>query len=100
MQNKLPYKCEICGTGHSNILDRAKCEIACAEKAEAEARKAAEAKKKEEQLLRKEAVDEAIEHSYRLVSEYIKDYGYYEYEDKGDNENFYWPSRLWHTFLI
>ena len=45
---KFTYQCGICGKEFDNVLDRAKCEIACAEKAEAEAKKAAEAKKKEE----------------------------------------------------
>ena len=44
---KFTYKCGICGKEYNNVLDRAKCEIACAEKAEEEAKKAAEAKKKE-----------------------------------------------------
>ena len=54
---KFTYKCGICGQEYNNILDRAKCEIACAEKAEAKAKKAAELKKKEEQKVRKAEVD-------------------------------------------
>lgn len=96
---KFRYKCGICGTEHSSVLDRAKCEIACSEKAEEEARLAAEAKKKEEQKLRKEAVDKAFEHLHELITEYVKDYGHYEYsDDGGDDTNFYWPSRAWHRF--
>ena len=93
---KFTYKCGICGNEYNNVLDRAKCEIACTEKAEEEARKAAEAKKKEEHALRKEAVDEAFENLHRLVTEYVKDYGHYEYGDGGEETNFYWPTRLWH----
>jgi hypothetical protein len=96
---KFIYKCGICGTEHSSILDRAKCEIACVEKAEAEAKAAAEAQKKEEQKLRKEAVDDSVRNLHRLVTEYVKDYGHYEYGDSnndGEYTNFYWPSRAWH----
>jgi hypothetical protein len=67
---KLRYKCGVCGTEHSSVLDRAKCELACTKKAEAEAKKLEEAKKKEEQKVRKAEVDTA----------------------------FYWPSRLFHRF--
>ena len=94
---KFTYKCGICGKEYSSVLDRAKCEIACAEKAEEEARKAAEAKKKEEQKVRKAEVDAAFEHLHKLMTEYVEDYGHYEYSDGGEDTNFYWPSRLWHS---
>lgn len=92
------YQCGICGKSYKNVLDRAKCEIACTERIEAEAKKAAEEKKKVEQTLRKKAVDEAFENLHRLVTAYVKDYGHYEYGDGGENINFHWPSRLWHSF--
>lgn len=95
---KFRYKCGICGTEHKHVLDRAKCEIACAEKAEAEAKKAAEAKKKEEQATRKAEVDFAFETLHKLMTAYVKDYGHYEYGDDGEDTNFYWPSRVWHRF--
>ena len=97
---KFTYKCGICGKEYPNVLERAQCEIACAAKAEEEAKKAADAKKKEEQAMRKEAVDEALENLHRLVTEYVKDYGHYEYGNGngGEDTNFYWPSRLWHRF--
>ena len=95
---KFTYKCGICGKEYNNVLDRAKCEIACAEKAEEEARKAAEAKKKEEQKARKAEVDEVFEHLHKLVTDYVKDYGHYEYGDGGEKTNFYWPSRVWSHF--
>ena len=95
---KFRYKCGICGTEYSSVLERAQCEIACTERAEEEAKKVAEAKRKEEQTMRKEAVDEAFENLHKLVSEYVKDYGYYEYGDSGESTNFYWPSRLLHSF--
>jgi hypothetical protein len=95
---KFTYKCGICGMEFDNVLDRAKCEIECSRKAEEEAKKAAEAKKKEEQQLRKSAVDEAFEHLHKLVTAYVKDYGSYEYDNNGEDTNFYWPSRMWHRF--
>ena len=95
---KFTYKCGICGKEYSNVLDRAKCEIACAEKAEEEARKAAEAKKKEEQKVRKAEVDAAFEHLHKLMTAYVEDYGHYEYSDGGEDTNFYWPTRVWHSF--
>ena len=95
---KFTYKCGICGSEHNNVLDRARCELACAERAEAEAKRAAEEKKAQEQKLRKEAVDEAFKNLHKLMTKYVKDYGHYEYGDGGDNTNFYWPSRLWHSF--
>ncbi len=95
---KFTYKCGICGKEFGNVLDRAKCEISCHEKAEADAKAAAEAKKKEEQKLRKEAVYEAFETLHRLMTEYVNDYGHYEYSDGGEETNFHWPSRAWHRF--
>lgn len=95
---KFTYKCGICGKEYNNVLDRAKCEIACAERAEEEARKAAEAKKKEEQKIRKAEVDEVFERLHELITNYVKDYGHYEYSDGGEDTNFYWPSRMWHNF--
>lgn len=95
---KFRYKCGICGTEYSTVLDRATCEIACTEKAEIEAKKAAEAKKKEEQKIRKAEVDQAFENLHELVSAYVKDYGHYEYSDGGEDTNFYWPSRVWNHF--
>lgn len=92
------YQCGICGTSYNNILDRAKCEIACTERIEAEARKAAEAKKKEEHNVRKAEVDAEFERLHKLVTAYVRDYGHYEYGDGGEETNFYWPSRVWSHF--
>ena len=93
---KFTYKCGVCGKEFDNILDRAKCEIACAEKAEEEARRAAEAKKIEEKNVRKAEVDEAFVHLHSLITEFVKDYGHYEYD--GESTNFTWPSKLYHRF--
>ena len=95
---KFRYKCGICGTEYASIPERAKCEIACTEKAEEEARKVEEAKKKEEQNVRKVEVDAAFEHLHKLITAYVKDYGHYEYSDGGEDTNFHWPSRLFHRF--
>lgn len=95
---KFTYKCGVCGKEYNNVLERAQCEIACTEKAEEEARKAEEAKKAAEKTMRKEAVDEAFENLHRLVTEYVKDYGHYEYGDGGYDTNFHWPTSLWHKF--
>ena len=95
---KFTYKCGICGKEYSSVLDRAKCEIDCSKKAEEEAKKVAELKKKEEQKVRKAEVDEAFEHLHKLVTAYVKDYGHYEYGDGGEETNFYWPSRVWNHF--
>lgn len=97
---KFRYKCGICGAEHESVLERAKCEIACAEKAEAEAKRAAEAKRQAEQQVRKAEVDLAFEKLHTLVTAYVKDYGYYEYSDGGEDTNFYWPSRSWSSFWI
>lgn len=92
------YKCGVCGNAYEDILARARCEIACTEKQAEEAKKAAETKKKEEQKLRKAAVDEAFEILHKLINAYVKDYGHYEYGDGGEDTNFHWPNRLWHHF--
>jgi hypothetical protein len=97
MEDKI-YQCSICGTFHHCAIDRAKCEIACTERAEQEAKAAAEAQKKAEQQVRKAEVDLAFEHLHTLMTAYVKDYGHYEYSDGGEDTNFHWPSRLWHSF--
>ena len=95
---KFTYKCGICGAEYNNVLDRAKCEIACAEKAEAEAKKVAEAKKQEEKKARQAEVDAEVERLYHLVEAFVKDFGHYEYNGDNNNTSFYWPSRLWNKF--
>ena len=95
---KFTYKCGICGNEFSSVQERMNCEMACVRKQQEEEKAAAEAKKKEEQKTRKAEVDTALENLHRLVSEYVKDYGHYEYSDGGDDTNFYWPTRAWHRF--
>ena len=91
------YKCAVCNTWHKDIVSRARCEIACTEKKVEEERKAAEAKKTAEQKLRKEAVDDAIKRAAKLQSDYVKDYGHYEYEGE-IIPNVFWPNKIWHLF--
>lgn len=97
---KFSYKCGICGSEYNNVLDRAQCEITCAKKLEAEAKAAEETKKREEQKMRKDAIDEGIKRLHKMLTDYVNDYGHYEYGDGGENTNFYWPSRLWHNFWM
>ena len=73
------YKCAICEKEHSNITDRAKCELNCAKRIEDEAKKAAEAKKLAEKNNRQAEVDAAFDYAYRLRDEFLKDYDSYTY---------------------
>lgn len=92
------YKCGFCGTVYDEIHDRMNCEAACHKKYTEEIKAAEEAKKKEEQKVRKAEVDAAFEHLHKLMTAYVKDYGHYEYSYDGEDTNFYWPSRAWHRF--
>lgn len=94
---KTTYKCGVCGSQWSTVRERMTCERSCIKKQEEEERKAVEAKKAEEQKLRKEAVDEAIKRAAKLQSEYVKDYGHYEYEGE-IVPNVFWPNKIWHYF--
>ncbi len=93
---RFTYKCGICGNEYDSVLTRAQCELACAKKLEA----AEEAKKKEEQKMRKDAIDEGIKRLHKMLTDYVNDYGHYEYGDGGENTNLYWLSRLWHNFWM
>lgn len=98
------YVCAICGKPYSTVQERAKCEMTCVKRIEAEEKKAAEAKKKAEQDVRSAEVTKAIENAYTLLTKYIKDYGPYQYN--GDIKEFdmnildYFPSKLWHHFWL
>ena len=78
MGNK-EYRCALCNTLYTDVLSRAKCEIACAEKKAEEERKAAEAKKQAEYDDRKAAVDAAFDLAYDLKAKFLMDYGSYIY---------------------
>lgn len=88
MANKETYKCSICGKEHDNVLDRAKCELACFEKQKEEERKLAESKKQAEKEARYLEVDKAIEHACDLLAKVIEDYGEYRYKGKDFNNYF------------
>ena len=81
-KKELAFECAICGTWHNNILDRAKCEIACTEKKAEEERKAAEAKKAAEYDARVEEVNMAFEKAYELRDKLVEDYGEFKYKRK------------------
>ena len=93
------YVCAICGNPYGTIQERAKCEMACIKRIEAEEKKAAEAKKKAEQSKRQNEVDEAVDHATKLIKEFINDHGYYNYKGKSAGVA-HWPSRIWHDMLF
>ena len=92
------YKCEVCGKEHSNITDRAKCELNCAKRIEEEARKVAEAKKKAEKDVRRAEVECAINNARKLLTAYIKDYNTYEFTTDKD-DCWVWPNKLLSLFV-
>lgn len=94
---KPAYKCGICGNEYESVQERMYCEMKCVKQQKEEARKAEEAKKASEQKLRKEAVDEAIKRAVKLQSDYVKDYGHYEYDGE-IIPNVFWPNKIWHYF--
>ena len=101
------YKCAICGSIHESIPARIKCETVCYQKQELEAKKAAEAKKKEEQTARKKEVDDAFDKAMQLREAYLKDYDTYTYEynkvsnnpEDSDWEDWHNRKSLWHFFM-
>lgn len=92
------YYCGICNKCYTDVKSRNDCETRCVKKQVEEEKAAAEAKKKAEQEVRKAEVDAAFEYLHRVMTAYVKDYGHYEYSDGGEDTNFHWPSRLWHSF--
>ena len=91
------YICGICGARYESVQERANCELKCVKKIEEEERKAAEAKRIEEQADRKFEVDNAYKTFTELAKKYAEDYGSYEYEGE-TLASALWPSRLWHHF--
>ena len=101
MQCKPAYKCAICGKEYTTVAERTACESACLKRQEIEAKKAAEAKKKEEQRARHDEVTKAIDGACALLNRYVKDYGHYSYN--GENVNTLddiLPSKFLHNFLF
>ena len=102
MYSKPAYKCAICGKVYDNVQDRMNCEMACLKKKQEEEKAAAEAKKKAERDARCAEVSKALDNAYKLMNDYIKDYGSYQYNGKLkdlDSLNLdFFPSKLWHHF--
>ena len=100
--NKIVYSCGVCGKCYDNIESRNRCEMACLKKKQEEEKKAAEAKKKAERDARCAEVSKALDNAYKLMNDYIKDYGSYQYNGKLkdlDSLNLdFFPSKLWHHF--
>lgn len=91
------YKCALCDSIYESIEERVHCEQACLKKKHEEEKKAAVERKLAEKKIRKEAVDESVANTFRLVNAYIKDFGSYEYDDVSIDDCI-WPSRIWHYF--
>ena len=88
---KPQFKCAICGTIYDELKDRNICETKCLKKQAEEAKKLAEAKKKEQQETRWAEVEAVRKHYEELYEAYLKDYetevynsamGYYNWIDK------------------
>lgn len=101
MYYKPVYKCAICGKEYPTVAERTTCESACLKRQEGEAKKAAEAKKKEEQSARHDEVTKAIDGAVALLIEYTKDYGHYVYDGKNAHKfDDLLPSKFLHHFLF
>ena len=99
MDKNQVFKCSVCNKSYSDAMDRARCELSCCKKLAEEAKKAEEMKKMEEQKTRKTEVDNALKIFVQLARQYVKDYGYYEY-DKELFKDSLWLNKLCHYFLI
>lgn len=99
---KPQYKCAICGKIYDDVQSRMNCEMSCIKRQKEEEKAAAEAKKKAEKSARCTEVSEALDNAYKLMNDYIKDYGSYQYNGKLkdlDSLNLdFFPSKLWHHF--
>ena len=93
------YKCEICEKEHPSITERAQCELACAKRIEEAAKKAADARKKEEQNARKAELEAAINHAKELFAAYIEDYRSFEFSTDEEDNFHLWPSKLLSWFM-
>ena len=78
MENKMfakpMYKCAICDKVFEDVVSRATYELECAKRVEEEAKKAAEAKKREEKKIRLAEIDAAYAAADKLMEMYIKDF--------------------------
>lgn len=101
---KKSYKCEICGSTYELIEERISCETACLKKQKEEEKRIAKEKLNAEKTARQQAVSDALDDVYALVSKYVEDYGSFTYNGKYKgldmlNMDFF-PSKLWHHFWI
>lgn len=85
MDNKVTYKCAVCGEVYGSIAQRMNCEQTCLKKQEEEERKAAESKRAAEREARKQEVDDAFNKAYALKDKFVKDYGRYTYNKPTSN---------------
>lgn len=76
------YKCAICNKPYTELKDRIACETKCLAKQQEEAKKATEAKKKEEQAISEANVTAAFDNAYKLRDEHVAKYGSYSYTRK------------------
>lgn len=97
MDKEKVFICALCGKEYDHVLNRATCEIECTKKKEEEEKKVAAEKKAAEKKLRKEAVDESVANTFRLVNAFINDFGSYEY-NPDTVKDCVWPSKIWHYF--
>lgn len=100
MEEKIyTYKCGFCGAEYDEIHDRMNCEASCHKRLVEEMKAAEEAAKKAEHDSRKAEVDAAFETLHKLMTEYVNDYGIYEYAKSDEYSCFQWSSgashRLW-----
>lgn len=82
MNTEMKYTCALCGKSYENFVDRANCELACHKKLEEENKKAAEAKKREEQMASEAKVTAAFDYAYKLHDEHVAKYGSFFYVRK------------------
>lgn len=82
MYTKPQFKCAICGEIYDDVKTRMECEAKCLKQQEIEAKKAAEAKKKEMRIADEAQVNEAFANAYKLRDEFVKKYGAYSYVHK------------------
>ena len=98
------YKCGICEKTYESIQDRMNCEMTCIKKQKEEEARLAKEKLQAEKDARCIDASNALDNAFNLVSQYIKDYGSFQYNGKVKDLNNlnldYFPSKLWHHFWL
>ena len=101
---KPSYRCGICNKEHDTIVARAKCEMACAERAEVESKKAEAAKKNAEMKADFVEASAAVDKALELISKCTEKHGYFKYsgnlKDLDVSNMDFLPIRLWNYFLM